>query len=96
MQVVCYIYFTRIIVYLLQSTLPYHYIWLAAAASELATLAFYIASGVAFRRVRAGGWGRGRWEGAQMLAVTGGLSEAACGSHARAGVPACSCACARS
>ncbi|KAL4424923.1 hypothetical protein ABPG77_009652 [Micractinium sp. CCAP 211/92] len=53
-MVVCYIYFTRIIVYLLQSTLPYHYIWLAAAASELATLAFYIASGISFRPMPAG------------------------------------------
>jgi len=49
--VVCYIYFTRIIVYLLESTLPYPYIWLAAAASELATVAFYIASGISFRWV---------------------------------------------
>lgn len=48
-QVVCYIYFTRIIVYLLESTLPYHYIWLAAASSEVATLAFYVAAGVSFR-----------------------------------------------
>ncbi|PSC67979.1 G -coupled seven transmembrane receptor [Micractinium conductrix] len=53
-MVVCYIYFTRIIVYLLESTLPYPYIWLAAAASELATLAFYIASGISFRPMPAG------------------------------------------
>lgn len=48
-QVVVYIYFTRIIVYLLESTLPFQLIWLAAAASEAATLAFYIAAGVSFR-----------------------------------------------
>lgn len=44
-----YIYFTRIIVYLLDSTLPFQLIWLAAAASEAATLAFYVAAGVSFR-----------------------------------------------
>ncbi len=48
-QVVVYIYFTRIIVYLLESTLPFQLIWLAAAASEAATLAFYVAAGVSFR-----------------------------------------------
>ncbi|KAL4860143.1 hypothetical protein ACK3TF_000346 [Chlorella vulgaris] len=53
-MVVCYIYFTRIIVYLLESTLPYHYIWLAAASSEFATLAFYVAAGVSFRPMPAG------------------------------------------
>ena len=31
LQVVSYIYFTRIIVYLLESTLPYRYIWLSNA-----------------------------------------------------------------
>ena len=51
-MVVCYIYFTRIIVYLLESTLPYRYIWMAAAAAELAALAFYIAMGFSFRCVR--------------------------------------------
>ena len=65
-QVVCYIYFTRIIVYLLESTLPFHFIWLAAAASELATLAFYIASGVSFR------CGRGGVAGVCMGGLEGG------------------------
>ena len=54
MQVVCFIYFTRIIVYLLESTLPYQFIWLAFAAAELATLAFYIASAISFRPMPAG------------------------------------------
>lgn len=36
--------------YLLESTLPFQYIWMANAASELATLAFYIASGISFRQ----------------------------------------------
>ena len=61
-QVVCYIYFTRIIVYLLESTLPYQYIWMAAAASELATLSFYIASGISFR-----------WVGRGMCGCVGGV-----------------------
>lgn len=82
-QVVCYIYFTRIIVYLLQSTLPYHYIWLAAAASELATLAFYIASGIAFRWGEGGlrGWVEGRkgagWKAGGRARGAGGLAGAA-------------------
>lgn len=54
-QVVCYIYFTRIIVYLLENTLPFRHVWLAAAASELATLAFYIAAGWSFRCENGGG-----------------------------------------
>jgi hypothetical protein len=53
-QVVCFIYFTRIIVYLLESTLPYQFIWLAFAASELATLVFYVARGISFRPMPAG------------------------------------------
>eukprot|EP00887_Chlorella_sp_A99_P000658 scaffold5.g658.t1 len=48
-QVVSYIYFTRIIVYLLESTLNYKLIWMSNLASELATLAFYIACGISFR-----------------------------------------------
>ncbi|KAK9909735.1 hypothetical protein WJX75_006715 [Coccomyxa subellipsoidea] len=41
-MVVIYIYFTRIVVYLLRSTMPYQYVWLSDAAGELATLAFYV------------------------------------------------------
>lgn len=48
-MVVCYIYFTRIIVYLLRSTTAYHFAWTADFASELATLAFYCATGYLFR-----------------------------------------------
>lgn len=48
-MVVAYIYFTRIIVALLGMTLPYRHIWLAPAAAELATLAFYVACGLIFR-----------------------------------------------
>ena len=44
-----YIYFTRIIVFLMQSTLPYRASWMAPLAKELAALAFYAATGRAFR-----------------------------------------------
>eukprot|EP00850_Spirogloea_muscicola_P018843 SM000177S03176 [mRNA] locus=s177:19517:24438:- [translate_table: standard] len=51
-MVVCYIYFTRIIVYLLQNTLPYQNIWLAFLAGELATLAFYSVTGYNFKPLK--------------------------------------------
>lgn len=52
--VVSYIYFTRIIVYLLDATLPYNLIWLSDFANEAATLAFYVACGLHFRPMAAG------------------------------------------
>ena len=48
-MVVAYVYFTRIIVYLLQATLPYQYTWLGDAAGEVATLSFYVATGIKFQ-----------------------------------------------
>jgi len=48
-MVVSYIYFTRIVVYLLKSTTPYQYVWISDAAGELATLAFYSITGYLFR-----------------------------------------------
>eukprot|EP01025_Chloroclados_australasicus_P050736 TRINITY_DN5872_c0_g1_i2.p1 TRINITY_DN5872_c0_g1~~TRINITY_DN5872_c0_g1_i2.p1 ORF type:complete len:202 (+),score=1.78 TRINITY_DN5872_c0_g1_i2:78-608(+) len=48
-MVVIFIYFTRIVVYLMQTTLPYQYVWLSFAAGELATLVFYTLTGVQFR-----------------------------------------------
>lgn len=53
-MVVSYIYFTRIIVYLLEATLPFTMIWLSNFALEAATLAFYIACGMQFRPSAAG------------------------------------------
>jgi len=47
--VVVYIYFTRIIVYLLDNTLPYEYKWASQMASEVATLVFYVTVGMKFR-----------------------------------------------
>eukprot|EP00884_Botryococcus_braunii_P011998 jgi/Botrbrau1/2079/Bobra.0047s0041.1 len=48
-MVVIYIYFTRIVVFLLRSTMPYHYVWLSDAADLAATLAFYFFTGSKFR-----------------------------------------------
>jgi hypothetical protein len=53
-MVVAYIYFTRIIVYLLDATLQYKLIWLSDLSSEVATLVFYIACGLQFRPLAAG------------------------------------------
>lgn len=50
-MVVIYIYFTRIVVFLLRSTMPYHYMWLADAADLAATLAFYVFTGSKFRPI---------------------------------------------
>lgn len=46
---VCYIYFTRIIVYLIHTTVDYRYEWVSDAASEMATLAFYVWTAVNFQ-----------------------------------------------
>jgi G protein-coupled receptor 107 len=48
-MVVSYIYFTRIIVYLLAATVPYDYMWLRFFFTELATLLFYVVTGYKFR-----------------------------------------------
>ena len=47
-MVVAYIYFTRIVVYLLTSVLPYEYTWASNAIGELATLLFYVLTGMKF------------------------------------------------
>ena len=49
LQVVCYIYFTRIIKYFLEITLPFHYGWLEAVLTEMFLLVFYILIGYKFR-----------------------------------------------
>jgi len=49
--VVCYIYFTRIIIYLLDATLQYYLIWLGQVFTELATLGFFVVIGYKFRPV---------------------------------------------
>ena len=48
-MVVAYIYFTRIVVFLLEATIPFYMLWLGPSFSELATFAFYIFTGYKFR-----------------------------------------------
>lgn len=47
--VICYIYFTRVVVYALESITSYKYEWTGVVASELATLGFYVFTGYNFR-----------------------------------------------
>jgi hypothetical protein len=48
--VVVYIYFTRIVVYLLRTTtMQFEYSWVSDAADQLATLAFYVWTAFKFR-----------------------------------------------
>ncbi|VDL96898.1 unnamed protein product [Schistocephalus solidus] len=48
-MVICYIYFTRIIVYLLKLTIPAHLNWLVELFQELVTLVFLFSIGYKFR-----------------------------------------------
>ena len=48
-MVVTYIYFTRIVVFLLAATLPFDLLWLRYVFSEAATIAFYAVTGIKFR-----------------------------------------------
>lgn len=48
-MVVCYIYFTRIIVYLLKITVPFQYEWLDDMFREMATYVFFVLTGYKFR-----------------------------------------------
>ncbi|KAK9145789.1 hypothetical protein Sjap_005692 [Stephania japonica] len=47
--VICYIYFTRVVVYALGTITSYRYLWTSVVAGELATLAFYVFTGYKFR-----------------------------------------------
>lgn len=47
--VICYIYFTRVVVYALVTITSYRYQWTSVVARELATLAFYVFTGYNFR-----------------------------------------------
>nr|XP_039269378.1 protein GPR107-like [Styela clava] len=47
--VVCYLYFTRIIVYLLEITLPFQLIWVHALFSEAGAFIFFAITGYKFR-----------------------------------------------
>ena len=48
-MVVCYIYFTRIIVFILAATIPFYLLWIVAFFTELATLVFYVVTGYKFK-----------------------------------------------
>jgi len=48
-MVVAYIYFTRIVVFLIEATIPFHMLWMGALFTELATFAFYVITGYKFR-----------------------------------------------
>ncbi|PHU08359.1 hypothetical protein BC332_20219 [Capsicum chinense] len=47
--VICYIYFTRVVVYALETIVSYRYLWTSVMAGEVATLAFYLFTGIKFR-----------------------------------------------
>ncbi|ERN08259.1 hypothetical protein AMTRI_Chr09g17850 [Amborella trichopoda] len=47
--VICYIYFTRVVVYALVTITSYRYLWTSVVAGELATLGFYVFTGYKFR-----------------------------------------------
>ncbi|KAL4159202.1 hypothetical protein PRNP1_004968 [Phytophthora ramorum] len=47
--VICYIYVTRLVLQLLQASLPYDATWVAVAVSELAALSFFTVTGYRFR-----------------------------------------------
>ncbi|CAK9169300.1 unnamed protein product [Ilex paraguariensis] len=47
--VICYIYFTRVVVYALETITSYRYLWTSVVAGELATLAFYVFTGYRFK-----------------------------------------------
>jgi len=49
--VVCYIYFTRVVVYALITITAYWYAWTSVMAGELVTLAFYVFTGYRFRPI---------------------------------------------
>merc|ERR1711916_142443 len=51
MLVIAWLYFTRIIVYMLEATVPYQYIWFSYFATLASTLAFYSFAGYKFRPV---------------------------------------------
>nr|POF06728.1 hypothetical protein CFP56_50655 [Quercus suber] len=47
--VICYLYFTRVLVYSWESAVSYQYFWTIVVAGKLGTLAFYAFSGLKFQ-----------------------------------------------
>ena len=50
-MVVTYVYFTRIVVFLLEATIPFYLYWFGELFTELATFLFFIVTGYKFRPV---------------------------------------------
>lgn len=48
-MVVCYIYFTRIVISILNITVPFEYAWIDEMFREMATLVFFVLTGYKFR-----------------------------------------------
>ena len=48
-MVVIYVYFTRIVVYVVAATVPFYLLWTGPCATELATLLFFTITGYKFR-----------------------------------------------
>ncbi|XP_068695280.1 protein GPR107-like isoform X1 [Montipora foliosa] len=48
-MIVCYIYFTRIIVYLIKITVPFQYMWLDVFFNNAASYVFFVLTGYKFR-----------------------------------------------
>lgn len=48
-MVVIYVYFTRIVVYILTSTVPFYLLWLGPLSTEIATFLFFTVTGYKFR-----------------------------------------------
>lgn len=50
-MIVVYVYFTRIVVYLLEATIPFYLYWFGELFTELATLLLFLVTGFKFRPV---------------------------------------------
>ncbi|XP_054719453.1 protein GPR107-like [Uloborus diversus] len=76
-MIVCYIYFTRIIIYLLKITVPFQYEWLDEAFREVATFTFFIVTGINFQPTSANPYFRLSQEDVEMdeVLTQTGLTE---------------------
>ncbi len=48
-MVVVYVYFTRIVVYVIAATIPFYLLWLGPLSTEIATFLFFTVTGYKFR-----------------------------------------------
>ncbi len=51
LMTVSYIYFTRIVLYLVEATLPFRFVWLGEFSTEMATLIYFSVTGYKFRPI---------------------------------------------